>query len=165
MSECVAFLNDVWGYAAAVLVFLVAVAGYGALKLKDFLPVLKTLLSVTQEYPLGTWNCNWKHDPLPTLQRSDINDVVVINFAREEIVIGNGSGGDLQDGYRLVGRCTSSCIALTYRINDKSRPYAGSVALHKVTEKRLEGRFLQYIIAPDGSTAGVLTGSTTWTKA
>jgi hypothetical protein len=165
MSECVTFLTEVWGYLVAGGILLVALAGYGALKLKDFLPVLKTLFSVSQEYPLGTWNCHWKHDPLDALQRPDIKDVVAINFAREEIVIGSGSGGELQEGYRLVGRCTSSCIALTYRINDRGRSYAGSVALHKVTEKKLEGRFVQYIVAPDGNTAGVLTGSTVWTKA
>ena len=57
MTDCVAFVKDVWGYLAVGGVVLAVVLGYGVLKLKDFLPVLKTLLSVNQEYPLGTWAC------------------------------------------------------------------------------------------------------------
>jgi hypothetical protein len=165
MGECVALIKDYWGYAATGAAALLLVGGYGLLKLRDFLPVIQTLLSTNQDYPLGTWNCTWQHDALAGApQRQDISDVVTINFAREEVVVGAGVGGDLADGYKLVGRCTSSCLALTYRIADKNRPYAGSVVLHKVNEKRLEGRFVQYIVAPDGMTAGLLSGTTVWRK-
>jgi hypothetical protein len=164
MTECIALIKDYWGYVAAVVGVGILVSGYGVLKLKDFLPVLKTLLSTTQDYPLGTWNCLWKHDTSANGQRPDINDIVTIDFAREEVVIGAGAGGEVVDGYKLVGRCTSSCLALTYRISDKNRPYAGAVVLHKVNEKRLEGRFVQYIIAPGGLTAGLVTGETVWKK-
>jgi hypothetical protein len=165
MGECVALIKDYWGYIVAVVGIVLLIGGYGVVKLKDFLPVLKTLLSTTQDYPLGTWNCVWQHDtPAGEQRRPDVSDVVTIAFAREEVVIGSGSGGDIVDGYKLVGRCTSSCLAVTYKIADKNRPYAGAVVLHKVTEKRLEGRFVQYIIAPDGLAAGLVTGMTVWKR-
>lgn len=165
MGECIGVLREYWGYAAMLATLVLLIGGYGAIKLKDFLPVLKTLFSAMQEYPLGTWNCTWYCDPVPGEPvRPDITDVVTLDFAREEVVVGAGAGGVVKDGYKLVGRCTSSCLALTYKIADKDLPYVGAVVLRKLNEKRLEGHFAQYVIAADGSTAGLITGTTRWTK-
>ena len=165
MDQCLTLIWELPAYVSVIASGVVLACGYGILKLKDFWPVLKTLLSTSQDYPLGAWNCEWHHDQSSDgKQRPDIKDVVTIDFAREEIVIGSGSGGDVVDGYKLVGRCTSSSLALTYKIADKTLPFVGAVTLHKVNEKRLEGRFVQYVVTPDGLTAGLVTGKTTWRK-